>query len=94
MSSYVPCGRYLRVHPAVPLLGVFLLIFMIFALPSVGFSAVAAETIIINPINLTCTLLPTQIIVVNNNGTGSESLGLFESSSNGVAGILRVSGSD
>jgi len=95
MYNHVHCSTIFRCRSAIRVFVLFPFILILFALSSAGFSAeVAQVTIIINTANLTCPLLPTQIIVVNSGGTSSESIGLVDASSNGVACIMRVSGND
>ncbi len=60
-----------------------------------AFSAEAAQvTIVINPTDLTGSLLPSQIIILDNEEKKSESVCLTESGSNGVLGIIRISSRD
>ena len=95
MYRYGHCTRNIVCGSALRSLGLFLLVIILAAPPSVGFSAEVAEvTVIINPINLTCPLLSTLTIAANNEDTKSGSTGLAGPGSDGVVVIIRVSGRD
>ena len=62
---------------------------------NIGLAAEAAQvTTVVVPMNLAFPLLPSLVILVSNPGTKTESMGVVESGSDGVAGIIRISGHD
>jgi hypothetical protein len=95
MKRYLYHCRSINSHLMSRLLVAIALGSIILAVPSIGFAAEAAQvTIVIVPINMAFPLLPTMMVIVDNPGTKTDGITVFESGSSGAGGIIRVSGKD
>lgn len=71
------------------------LVALVLACPYLGFTAEAAQvTIVVIPPNMVFPLLPATVLLLNTPGPDSGTTAVIESGSEGIAGIIRISGHD